>query len=107
MNKNKNEVLEYLEKNGHNERAIEKITGFMIGNNLKKNNEVIRFRIGNGTWDDFYDWYRGEIKRDPVVELFDFMFKELDNAKDAERKKEVKKHVDFLTEVFIRKCKNK
>ena len=58
--KTREEVIEYVNKVGHTKEAILKIAGFLIGHNLKEVDEVLKWKIGEGTFDEFYDWFTSE-----------------------------------------------
>lgn len=43
--------------NGYTKEAMGKICSFLCGKGLKHRKEAIKFLIGDGTFDDFMDWY--------------------------------------------------
>lgn len=61
--KTKDEVLSHLLENGYNEQEIEKIMGFMIGKDLKGFDEIVKYKKGTLSFDDFWNWFH-DIKKD-------------------------------------------
>lgn len=58
--KTREEVLEHLLENGYNKKAICKIVGFMIGKELKGEDEVVKIKCGELSFSDFLNWFNKE-----------------------------------------------
>lgn len=68
--KTKDEILDHLLKNGYSEQAMAKIAGFMIGKGLKTNDEIVLYKKGYLTFDDFWHWLVSEDKsKDDEVDI--------------------------------------
>lgn len=83
------EIKKHLLEIGYDNDAISKISGFLIGSGLKKDNEVIRFKIGTNCWDVFKCWYDNDEKvkelsyqSKVIVESLEELILYLDNVKD-------------------------
>ncbi len=61
--KTKDEVFTHLFENGYSEQAIDKILGFMIGKDLKGVDEMVKYKKGTLSFDDFWNWFH-DIKKD-------------------------------------------
>lgn len=61
--KTKDEVFTHLFENGYSEQAIDKIVGFMIGKDLKGVDEMVKYKKGTLSFDDFWNWFH-DIKKD-------------------------------------------
>ena len=100
----KDEIVTYLKENGHTQEAMSKITGFLIGANLKDVKEKIVFKRGNDTWDDFFEWYENKDARNeehPLYDIFTYLHKlrnETDNASEVER---ISNCIAFLVSEFV------
>ena len=100
----KDEIVTYLKENGHTANAIAKITGFLIGANIKEVKEGIVFKRGDGTWDEFFMWYKNEPKQTeeyPLYNIFAYLHKlrnETDNAAEISR---IDDCIMFLVDTFV------
>jgi hypothetical protein len=101
--KTKEEVIKYLETVGHSKEAVIKISGYLIGQNLKDNKERIRFRIGEQSFDDFYAWYTTE--PDALREIFMPVLKALEEKELSKAFKIIPindGYTDIIFRVFIK-----
>lgn len=54
--KTKEEILNHLCECGYKNDEISKIMGYMVGANLKKEDEIVKYRVGEHTFKDFLEW---------------------------------------------------
>lgn len=52
------EVKGHIYEVGYTEKAIERICGFLIGKELKRENELLRFCKGENEFSDFLNWFK-------------------------------------------------
>lgn len=63
--KTREEVLLHLSLNGYTNDAIGRICGFLVARELKTLNEVIKYKKGDKSFEDFYRWYYdSDVKKD-------------------------------------------
>lgn len=62
MNKVKTikDVKKHCVDNGYSEKARTQICAFLVGAGLKETQDVLKFKIGAKTFDDFVKWYNTE-----------------------------------------------
>lgn len=53
----KEEIINHVHYVGYGKKAMKEICAFMVGAGLKEKAEVIQFKIGEGSFNDFYEWY--------------------------------------------------
>lgn len=105
--KTKNEVLAYLLENGHNDEAITKITGFLVGAGLKDEKEVVKFKRGNGLFSNFLDWFhdrKPKRVKGPAYTLFSLVvnaMESVDADKEKEKYLELREAMDYLVGLTI------
>lgn len=61
------EVTQHCIDNGYNSNARTKICAFLVGAGLKGTQDVLKFKIGEKTFEDFVNWYNTEAE-DLVLE---------------------------------------
>lgn len=54
------EVKKHCVDNGYSEKARTQICAFLVGAGLKSTKDVLKFKIGQKTFDDFVKWYNAE-----------------------------------------------
>lgn len=106
--KTKNQVVEHLKAVGYSRLAINKIMGFLIGNGQKEIYEVMEFLPGEGTFDDFINWYQSETEEVepecPVCKAFRHLFSAMDmavNNDDLETLDELDSLMNIMLDIFI------
>lgn len=58
--KTKEKILEHLETVGYTRISVQKITGFLLGQNIVEKGEIVSFKDGKRIFDDFYEWFNEE-----------------------------------------------
>lgn len=58
--KNIKEIKKHCVENGYCEKARTQICAFLVGAGLKETQDVLKFKIGAKTFDDFVKWYNAE-----------------------------------------------
>lgn len=106
--KTKNQVIEHLKAVGYSRVAINKIMGFLIGNGQKEIYEVMEFLPGDGTFEDFINWYQSETEEVepecPVCKAFRHLFSAMDMAADnddLETLDELDSLMNIMLDIFI------
>lgn len=107
--KTKEEVLAHLKSTGYQQSEISKIMGFLIGNGTKTAKEAVRYRQGNGTFDNFLDWYTSEQKQEeddtcPICAMFKALFTAMDvatNKNDLEMLTYLDDLMNIMLDTFI------
>lgn len=106
--KTKNQVVEHLKAVGYSRVAINKIMGFLIGNGQKEIHEVMEFLPGEGTFEDFINWYQSEVEEVesecPVCKAFRHLFSAMDMAADnddLEMLDELDSLMNIMLDIFI------
>lgn len=106
--KTKNQVVEHLKTVGYSRVAINKIMGFLIGNGQKEMCEVMEFLPGDGTFENFIDWYQSEVEEPenpcPVCKAFRHVFAAMDMAAendDLEMLDELDSLMNIMLDIFI------
>lgn len=99
----KGEVLRHLVNNGYSNNAITKITGFLIGKGLKEPNELITFKKGEKTWDEFIVWFENKPTKRPktIYDVFEAAFELKESVKQPSDTKNVRTIIDFLVEEYV------
>ena len=86
--KTKEEIINHVHYVGYGKKAMKEICAFMVGAGLKEKAEVIQFKIGEGSFNDFYEWYETKSWSevfDKLINAFDKpKFKENDWIRDKE-----------------------
>lgn len=75
--KTKEEVKKHLCLYGYSDACVSKIMGFLIGVGIKKPDETLRYRVGNRTWQDFYDWWEKEEQELTDIEILEELLDDL------------------------------
>lgn len=101
--KTKKDVFAHLQENGYSNSAITKITGFLIGNGMKQDKEVIRYKRGAGSWEDFYNWYmeKKPEKKEPIYHVFAALFAAKDAAHDIEDIVCLNAAIDYFVSKYV------
>lgn len=60
------EVRKHCVSNGYETAECGRISGYLVAKGVKSVEEVIKFRIGTRTLQDFIDWFEGTKKFDPT-----------------------------------------
>lgn len=99
----KEEIKAYLKENGHTSVAIAKITGFLIGKDIKLNKEQFVVKKGEGTWEEFYAWYNKESLhvRPLIYHVFAALFDAKDKATDKYDKERINAVIDYLVAEYV------
>jgi hypothetical protein len=64
----KEEIINHVHYVGYGKKAMKEICAFMVGAGLKEKAEVIQFKIGEGSFNDFYEWFLLDSERKIIVE---------------------------------------
>lgn len=101
----KKQILEHLNSAGYKKSEISKIMGFLIGNGTKTAHEAIHYRLGNGTFEDFFTWYQSEepepeVDSCPVCTMFRHLFNAMETA-EASGDNKTLGHLDELMDVML------
>jgi hypothetical protein len=67
--KTKEEIINHVHNVGYGKKAMKEICAFMVGAGLKEKAEVIQFKIGEGSFNDFYEWYKTKSWRKVIHKL--------------------------------------
>lgn len=59
-----NEVKKHCLKNGYEKSAMFKICGWLVAKGIKTAKELIRYKVGDGTFSDFVEWFESEEEYD-------------------------------------------
>jgi hypothetical protein len=59
-----NEVKKHCSKNGYEKSAMFKICGWLVAKGIKNEKEIIRYKVGDGTFSDFVEWFESEDEYD-------------------------------------------
>ena len=54
------EVKKHCFKNGYSKEAMFKICGWLVAKGLKEAKEVVRYKVGNLTFEDFLEWFEND-----------------------------------------------
>lgn len=104
--KTKEQVFSHLKNCGYKKSEISKIMGFLIGNGTKAAKEPVRYLRGDGTFDDFLDWYQSElideetVETCPICEMFRLLFYAMDIAVEK-NDVEILGHLDDLMNIML------
>lgn len=114
--KTKEQVFAHLKANGYKKTEIQKIMGFLIGNGTKTPKEAVRYSVGNGTFEDFLNWYQSEVEdlsRDnnkcPICAIFEVLFSAMDSAAesgDLVTLTYLDELMDILLDIFVEDVSN-
>lgn len=102
--KTKQEVIDYVLNVGHTTETISKINGFLIGKELKENDEVLMFKRGRNDWESFSNWFNGKSKKsnDELVSmLFGLVFDAIDKEEDESKEADLRDVLSMLLDIFI------
>jgi hypothetical protein len=106
MNRTKEELIKHAKEFGYTNDAINKISGFLIGVGFKDESETILWKIGSGTWGEFFAWYNGrEITKTVFETIMEDIFARLDAAEGAEKER-YQKQIEWMCAKHI-KCVDK
>ena len=99
----KKEIVNDLLENGHSNNAIAKITGFLIGKELKQPTEIIRFKKGNDSWEDFIAWFENKPQstKPQIYHVFAALFEAKDNAQNEYEKMVLNNVIDYLVGEYV------
>lgn len=68
--RSKQEIIDYLQKQGFTSEALSKIMGFLIGCRIKTKDETFYCKLGDSDFEVFYDWFnRGYMDSKIIREL--------------------------------------
>lgn len=101
--KTKEQVLAHLKSVGYKKSEISKIMGFLIGNGTKTAKELVHYSVGDGTFDDFLNWYQSEEVEEntcPICKMFKSLFEAMDIATEHDDL-EVLDRLDNLMNLMI------
>lgn len=108
--KTKEEVFAHLKSVGYLQSEISKIMGFLIGNGTKSAKELVHYRRGNRTFDDFLSWYQTEPKCDnnyaenaddcPICSMLKVLFTAMDIATER-NDLEILSYLDELMNLML------
>ena len=100
--KTKEQVQSYLMTTGVMRSEVSKIMGFLIGANIKDQYEIIHYKIGDGTFEKFYEWFQNEEPEVscPLCGLIEYLFDELEIAEDEEKAGRLCEYLAFLFNSF-------
>lgn len=106
--KTKEEILNHLCECGYKKDEISKIMGYMVGANLKKEDEVVKYRVGEHTFKDFLEWVNKKKEENVFLNIaftLDFL---RDNRRPLtqEVKNDLNKQIEFLmaNKDFLSQC---
>lgn len=81
--KTKEQVLEFIRANGFTPRAMDKICGFLIANNIKGVNESIVYKVGDKDFNFFFNWFTSDLSShfvlNAVLEVYRSWAKDIEN----------------------------
>ena len=104
--KTKEQVFAHLKSCGYKKSEISKIMGFLIGNGTKTAKEVVYYMRGEGTFDDFLEWYQSEeldescVETCPICTMFKLLFSAMDSAVNNDDL-ETLSYLDELMEIML------
>lgn len=80
--KTKEQVLEFIRSNGFTQRAMDKICGFLIANNIKGIDENIVYKVGDKDFNFFFNWFTSDISSyfvlNAVLEVYSSWAKDIE-----------------------------
>lgn len=81
--KTKEQVLEFIRANGFTPRAMDKICGFLIANNIKGIDENIVYKVGDKDFNFFFNWFTSDLSShfvlNAALEVYESWAKDLEN----------------------------
>lgn len=81
--KTKEQVLEFIRSNGFTQRAMDKICGFLIANDIKGVDENIVYKVGDKDFNFFFNWFTSDISSyfvlNAVLEVYSSWAKDIEN----------------------------
>lgn len=100
--KTKEQVQNYLMTTGIMKHEVSKIMGFLIGANIKDQDEIFSYKIGDGTFEKFYEWFQNEESEAqcPLCGLIEYLFDELEIVEDEEKAGRLCEYLTFLFNSF-------
>lgn len=100
--KTKEQVQNYLMTTGVRPHEVSKIMGFLIGANIKDQDEIVPYKIGDGTFEKFYEWFQNEEPEAqcPLCGLIEYLFDELEIVEDEEKAGRLCEYLTFLFNSF-------
>lgn len=97
MNRTKEELVKHAVERGYTDKAIAKISGFLIGVGLKDESELLLWKKGNGTWEEFHAWYNGRDTEKSILEtLLEDVYANLDKADNERLRKRYDAQIKWL-----------
>lgn len=103
--KTREQIETYLKENGHTSTAIDHIAGFLTGKDIKKYNEKLIFKKGDGSFASFLAWFDSEDTKpqpnDPLYELLCDLFEKVEKSDNHYETERARKHISFLISAFV------
>ena len=96
------EVEKHLRENGYTVKALNRILGFLIGTGIKENDEELLIKHGDGTWAEFYEWWKNEDECNDCVfcDLMDYLCEQHHKSTNEDEKEEISRYIEFLIDAF-------
>lgn len=108
MNRTKEQLIKHAKEYGYTHEAISKISGFLIGVGFKDESETILWKIGDGTWAEFYAWYNGrEITKTVFETIMEDLFRLLDESKNEIDRERHRKQIEWMCSHHIKFVDNR
>lgn len=79
--KTREKIIDHIKNVGYGKKAMREICAFLIGKGIKSKDEKFIFKVGEKSFDEFYDWFISEGKYDKD-DLLNIYFPNLEEAID-------------------------
>ena len=100
--KTREEVEKHLKSTGYSKNAVNRILAFLVGTGVKEFDEQMIVKYGDGTWAEFYEWWKNENDCEDCVfcDLMDYLCKQHNKSTDEDEKEEISRYIEFLIDAF-------
>lgn len=100
--KKREEVDKHLKENGYSKNAANRILAFLVGAGVKKFDEQMNVKYGDGTWAEFYEWWNNEDECEDCVfcDLMDYLCEQHNKSTNEEEKEQISRYIEFLIDAF-------
>jgi hypothetical protein len=100
--KKREEVEKHLKSTGYSKHAVNRILAFLVGAGVKEFDEQMIVKYGDGTWEDFYEWWNNEDECNDCVfcNLMNYLCKQHNKSTNEDEKEKISRYIEFLIDAF-------
>lgn len=100
--KTREEVEGHLKENGYSKNAVNRILAFLVGAGVKKFDEQMIVKYGDGTWAEFYEWWQNENEGEDCAfcDLMDYLCEQHNKSTNEGEKEKISRYIEFLIDAF-------